>query len=115
MDIALAVFAYNRPVHLQKVLDALKNNIRLQNVYIFQDGLAEEKDRENWIKVQNAIQSIDWMEYSYITYPQNKGCASSIEDGITYVLSEHEAVIVLEDDCVPHEDFISFTDRKSVV
>ena len=109
MDIALAVFAYNRPVHLQKVLDALKNNIRLQNVYIFQDGLAEEKDRENWIKVQNAIQSIDWMEYSYITYPQNKGCASSIEDGITYVLSEHEAVIVLEDDCVPHEDFISFT------
>ncbi len=108
MDIALAVFAYNRPIHLQKILGALKNNIRLQNVYIFQDGLAAEDDMENWTKVQNVIQSIDWMEYAYITYPQNKGCAFSIEDGISHVLSEHEAVIVLEDDCVPHENFISF-------
>lgn len=108
MNIALAVFAYNRPSHLQKVLGALKKNIRLQSVYIFQDGLGYENDRENWAKVQKIIQSIDWMKYSYITYSENKGCAVSIQTGIDYELEKHDAVIVLEDDCVPHENFINF-------
>lgn len=109
MDIALAVFTYNRPIHLQKVLDALKKNIRIQNVYIFQDGMADENDRENWTRVQAIIQAINWMEFSYITYPWNQGCATSIERGITYVLARHDAVIVLEDDCLPHPNFIQYT------
>ncbi len=108
MDIALAIFTYNRPIHLQKTLDALKTNIRLQNVYLFQDGLACENDREDWNKVRDVIHAINWMEYSYITYPCNNGCATSIENGIAYVLNRHDAIIVLEDDCVPHINFIRF-------
>lgn len=108
MDIALAIFAYNRPFHLGKVLEALKKNMRLQNVYIFQDGLADENAREDWIKVREMIYAINWMEYSYITYPQNIGCAASIETGIAYVLNRHDAIIVLEDDCLPHPNFIQF-------
>lgn len=62
MDVALAIFTYNRPFHLHKVLEALKENIRLQNVYIFQDGLADESAKEDRNKVHEIINAVNFKQ-----------------------------------------------------
>lgn len=108
MDIGIIVFAYNRSRHLKKVLDGLKENEGVSKLYIFQDGLKCEDHRSEWENTQQVIKGIDWCEVVYNLSLHNKGLASSIVDGISTVFGENDAVIVLEDDCVPTANFIGF-------
>lgn len=108
MKAGIIVFAYNRDRHLEKVLDGLKKNEEISKIYIFQDGLKCEEHRNGWEKTQQVIKGIDWCEVVYELAPDNKGLANSIVDGINAVFMDHDAVIVLEDDCVPTANFISF-------
>lgn len=108
MNIGIIVFAYNRSRHLEKVLDGLRRNEGISKLYIFQDGLKCEQHRDEWKKTQQVIQKVDWCEVIYTQSPYNKGLAKSIVDGIDAVFIENDAVIVLEDDCVPAANFISY-------
>ena len=110
VDTGIALFAYNRDEHFRKVLNGLKKNKIYHKVYIFQDGVKDTMDLANHDKVTKVITEIDWMKFEYIRADKNKGCSKSIEDGISYVLKRHEAVIVLEDDCVPLPSFLCFMD-----
>lgn len=108
MDIGIIVFAYNRSEHLKKVFDGLKKNKEVTKLNIFQDGLKCEEHRCEWEKVCQVIKETDWCETEYNLSPYNKGLAKSIVDGINKVFETNDAVIVLEDDCVPAANFISF-------
>ena len=55
MDIGVIVFAYNRSLHLKKVLSALRINKEISQIYIFQDGLKCEEHRNEWEKTQKII------------------------------------------------------------
>lgn len=110
IDTGIAIFAFNRSEHLKKVLEGLKNNEIHHEVYIFVDGARNTQDMIQQDQVMKVINEIDWMKFECIHSKDNKGCAKSIEDGISYVLSRHEAVIVLEDDCVPLPRFLSYMD-----
>lgn len=112
MRIATLLFTYNRYHHTKQVVDALKQNTMLpQKLLIFQDGLKEGSDEIEWKKVNDLICSIDWCDKEIIVSSCNKGLAVSIVSGIKYAFREYEAVIVLEDDCVPMAGFISFMNQ----
>lgn len=108
MQVGTILFCYNRSRHLGEVLAGLRKNQGLTKLYIFQDGLKCEEHRLEWEKVKAEIEDIDWCIKEYHLSPYNKGLACSIVDGINTVLKENDAVIVLEDDCVPTANFISF-------
>lgn len=109
MRIATIVFTYNRSYHTEKTLEALKrNDLLLEKLFIFQDGLKCEEDREEWKKVKAIISSIDWCNNEVIERDINLGLSASIVSGINFVMKEYEAVIVLEDDCVTHPKFMRF-------
>lgn len=112
MDIATILFTYNRSAHTKRVLEGLRENTILpQKLYIFQDGLKDEEHRDEWEKTRQVISDIDWCEIVYYQASYNKGLAASIIDGINKVFEENEAVIVLEDDCVPMPGYIRFTSQ----
>ncbi|MCX5711451.1 MAG: hypothetical protein NTY47_00025, partial [Candidatus Omnitrophica bacterium] len=105
--VPVALFTYNRPIHLSKVLDALKaNNIAL--LYVFSDAARDCGDIDKVREVRKIIDAIDWVEKKVIKEDINKGVARSIVDGVSRVLKEHESIIVLEDDCVPAQDFYDY-------
>jgi len=106
----IALFVYNRPYHMQKVLEGLKAN-NISNLYIFSDGSKNEKDSEEVKEVRNLIKEIEWCETEVHVSFHNKGLAVSIVDGVNYILNKHDRVIVLEDDCVPSIDFVSFMEK----
>lgn len=108
MKIGIALFAYNRSWHFQQVVKGLQKNDSVDRVYIFQDGLKCDEHRHEWEKVQEIIKSISWCETIYYCSNVNKGLAKSIINGINIVLKDNDAVIVLEDDCVPTENFVTF-------
>lgn len=109
MKIATLLFTYNRSSHTEQVISALKRNMVLSSkLFVFQDGLKDGEDEFEWTKVNELIQTIDWCEKEIIVSEYNKGLAESVVSGINYVFREYDALIVLEDDCVPTENFICF-------
>lgn len=109
MKIGTILFTYHRSKHTKKVLDALaENSILPEKLYIFQDGIKESTNIVEWNKVGQIIHDVDWCETEIHISDENKGLAKSITSGLDYVLSECEAVIVLEDDCVPGKHFMKF-------
>ena len=47
-EIAIAVFAYNRPSHLRRVLISLEN-YKIPSAYIFLDGPKNKKDKKKFL------------------------------------------------------------------
>lgn len=108
MNIGIIIFAYYRNQHLKKVLDGLSKNKGVSKLYIFQDGLKCDAHRSGWEKTKQVIKDIDWCEVEYTLASYNKGLAKSIVDGVNTVFLANDAVIVLEDDCVPHPQFMEY-------
>src|SRR5437773_5614499 len=101
------LFTYNRPRRTAAVLQALRLN-RPERLYVLQDGLKAGHDAEPHREVSRLLESIDFGRAQIVRRPDNRGLANSIISGVTQVLGEHETVVVLEDDCVPSREFLSF-------
>lgn len=109
MTIATILFTYNRSKHTKQVLEALsKNTILPEKLYIFQDGPKKTTDLEEWQAVSDAINAVSWCDTEIIISDHNRGLANSIKSGISKVLQLYDAVIVLEDDCVSHPQFMEY-------
>lgn len=109
MKIATILFAYNRPWHTEQVLNALaKNTILPEKLFLFHDGLKKEEHRSEWMKVKELIHQVKFCPIDIIESMENKGLANSIISGVNRVFEDYDAVIVLEDDCVPAYEFMAF-------
>lgn len=110
----IVLFAYNRPIHLQKTLDALANNggASKSKLYIFCDGpkLRESNQNLNKIKKVTTIANAEvrFLNVEVIIQNSNKGLANSIEEGVTKIVNIHGKIIVLEDDIVTSSNFIHY-------
>ena len=113
MRIATLLFTYNRSFHTGQVLNALRQNTEMpEKLFVFQDGVKQDKDLSEWKKVNDIINNIDWCDNEIIVSDYNKGLADSVISGIEYVFREYDAIIVLEDDCVPFYSFMTFMNES---
>ncbi|WP_080505168.1 glycosyltransferase family 2 protein [Halorubrum aethiopicum] len=106
-SIGIAVFAYNRPDHLRRVLSGLQRN-DVDHLYIFADGAINGQDQQQISDVREIIDQIEWCRTTVTAHDHNIGLAESLTSGIERVFEDHERIIVLEDDCVPAPNFVSF-------
>ena len=110
----IILFVYNRPVHTRKVLEALSKNqlANLSDLTIFSDGAKENATEEEIARVaevRKICREKEWSKnVSVIESEKNKGLANSITEGVTRSVNESGRVIVLEDDLVTSEYFLSF-------
>lgn len=108
------IFTYNRLSHLQQTLDALaKNkNAKYSEIFIFSDGYKNERDRQSVIEVREYLKSFEETQnFKNVTVffnEKNKGLANNIINGVTEIIRKYSKVIVIEDDVVTSEDFLSF-------
>ena len=113
----IVLFAYNRPIHVKQVLDALKVNelASESKLIVFIDGPKENATIEEHQKIQDVIlvvESEKWCKSVDIRASEkNLGCGNSIIQGITQVLQNHKALIVLEDDIITSPLFLLFMNR----
>lgn len=109
MRIATILFTYARPEHTKRTLDALsKNTLHTTKLYIFQDGIKANTNIDDWKSVSDIIKNVSWSNTEVHISNVNKGLAESIASGVSKVFKDQDAVIVLEDDCVSHPQFIEY-------
>lgn len=105
-------FVFKRPSSTRTFLD-LMNNSGIKKIYIFADGPRNEIEKEDTSAVSVEIEKF------CATYPEinviakyresNMGLKQNIIQGLTSVFEREEAVIIIEDDCLPTPDFFKFT------
>jgi len=107
----IALFAYNRPLHLRLTVEALKQNelAKKTNLIIYSDGPKGPQDKAAVRAVRRGIGSIEgFRSVSIIEQARNRGLASSIIEGVTQVVNRYGRIIVLEDDLITSPFFLRY-------
>lgn len=117
MSAPIAIFAYNRPSHLEAVLDALAQNpqARDSDVHIFCDGPKTAKQLE----ATNAVRAVadnarGFGRVEVVKRPENWGLSRSIVSGVSEICDRYGSAIVLEDDVVPTPFFLGYVNDALV-
>lgn len=107
----IALFAYNRPEHLKKTIESLKENYlsKESELFVFSDGPKNEIDAAQISEVRNYLKTISgFKSVSIIERNRNLGLANSIISGVTEIVNEYGKIIVMEDDLVSSEHFLEY-------
>lgn len=107
----IVLFAYARPDHTRRTLDALVANELAQDseLFIFIDGARDERDKDNVSAVRSIAESCNgFARVNVIQRPQNYGLARNIIEGVTEIIELYGRVIVVEDDIVTSPYFLKF-------
>lgn len=107
----IALFVYNRAWHTQHTVEALQKNdlAKDSNLTIFSDAAKSAEAVLAVEQVRDYIHQIGgFKSVSIVERQKNLGLANSIIDGVTKVTSEHGRVIVLEDDMVTSQHFLTY-------
>jgi hypothetical protein len=112
MQLPVAVFGFNRPSLIARLLDRLRLT-EPKRLYFFCDGPRNETDVENVKAVQKLFsQNFAWQPKVEIRFhTENRGLARSLSGGITEVFNVEEKLVILEDDILPETSFFSFCEE----
>ncbi|BAM12059.1 conserved hypothetical protein [Helicobacter cinaedi PAGU611] len=119
MDLApIILFAYNRPIHLSKTLEALKSNTLAKQSLLFVFLLMEKtlKKREGFQKVRQLLKELEIEQDNFAPFAsieivyrkENFGLADSIIQGINAIIYRFNKAIILEDDIVTSPAFLNY-------
>jgi hypothetical protein len=111
MHAPIVLFVFNRPEHTRKTLEALKEN-HLSNesvLFVFSDAPKEGKDIKKVKEVRKTVDNIEGFKNVHVKKrDQNYGLANNIINGVTEVINQFNAAIVLEDDLVTSPAFLTY-------
>jgi hypothetical protein len=107
----IVLFCYKRLDTLIQTVEALQKNYLASesDLIIFSDAAKNDLDLTQVNAVREYIKNIEGFKSIEIHCAnENKGLATSIIDGVSLVLIDHEFVIVLEDDLETTPNFLDF-------
>ena len=102
---AALVITYNRPDHTAALLEALSGQ-PVSEIFVFSDGPRDEWDLPRVMEVRDLIDALA-LDKPVRIYrsEENLGCRRAVTAAIDWVFESHEAAFILEDDCIPTQDF----------
>jgi hypothetical protein len=113
-SVVIVIFVYNRLSHTQRVLEALRANVGIEEseLFVFCDGARDNSTIESVSEVRKIIRAIDWVKSKRVfESEENKGIERSVIDGLNLVFSIYDKAIILEDDIVCSKGFLSFMNQ----
>ncbi len=102
---------FNRPGKVARMVEALRA-IKPNRIYVAADGprtnVASDTDRCQATRA--AINKIDWpCEVITRFQTDNLGCKRGVSSAITWFFTLEDRGIILEDDCIPSQEFFHYT------
>ena len=110
MDTPIAFIVFNRPDLTRRTFERIREQ-RPSILFVIADGPHAEvpTDVERCAEVRDIVSQVDWpCEVHYDWAEANLGLKARVSSGIDWVFTQTDRTIILEDDCVPHEDFFGF-------
>lgn len=111
MNAPVALFVYNRLGNTEKTINSLKANFLSSetDVFVFSDEGKNKKSYKEVNEVRNYLRTVSgFKSFSIIEREENYYLERNIIEGISYVLSKYDSVIVLEDDIVTSPYFLTY-------
>ena len=112
MPVLMIVF--NRPETTERVFGEVRKYAP-EKLYVAADGPRPDKpDAECCAAVRKIFDRVDWpCEVKTLFSPGNLGCRNAPPAGISWFFEHEKAGIILEDDCLPSQDFFRFCEEMS--
>ena len=110
MKIPLVIIIFNRPDKTKILYESLKK-YKPTNLFIISDGPRNnfENEKEKVIQSRSIFEKIDWeCEVLFNISETNLGCRERIISGLNWVFDKVDKAIILEDDCIPTDDFFIY-------
>lgn len=110
----IVLFTYLRLETLEKTINALAANFYASdsNLIIFSDGAKYQKDESKVREIRNYLKTIQGFKSVVVQESSsNKGLATSIIQGVSYVLKQYPSAIVLEDDLITSSNFLVYMNQ----
>lgn len=107
----IILFVYNRLEHTKKTIEALKKNHLAEEseLFIYSDGPKRDDDIIKVKAVRNYIHQVEGFKQINIREREkNYGLAQSVVLGVNEVISQYGKVIVLEDDLITDNNFLTY-------
>lgn len=104
---------FSRPDTFQYVFEAVRE-AKPSVLFLSCDGARKNRkdDEQNIKKCQEIVENIDWECTVYKNYSEkNLGCGMRMYSGISWAFEHVDRLIILEDDCVPHQDFFKICEE----
>lgn len=99
---------YNRPNKTASVFERIKK-YQPDKLYIAADGPKNASDNRRCLESLEYTKAINWdCEVNYLVRKTNLGLRVAVTEAIDWFFSHEEFGIILEDDCVPNEQFFEF-------
>lgn len=109
MYFPVVLFVYSRVEHTRRTIQSLSEcyGSDKTDLIIFSDGPKGKENQRDVDDVRNFLLTIKGFKSIKIHCQENNlGLGGSIIRGVTHVLKEYEAVVIIEDDLVFHPSFI---------
>ena len=107
-DPAVLLVVHRREEETRRVFDAIAQ-ARPRRLFVAGDGPASAADREACERTRLVVRQVDWdCEVAYDWSEENLGLDVRVTTAIDWVFRSADSVIVLEDDCLPHQRFFTF-------
>lgn len=107
---AILFLVFNRPEPTSRVFDAIRE-ARPERLYVAADGARTYRAGETELcaRVREIATRVDWpCELKTLFRDENLGCKAAVSGGINWFFENEEEGIILEDDCLPGQDFFPF-------
>ena len=108
MKIGIAIFAYNRPSHLKRLLIALED-YKIKKISAFVDGPKNARDKLIQEQIFFMLKNNKKIKISIFLRKKNIGLAKSLMLGLSYMSKKYPFFIALEDDVIPYKNFFKFS------
>ncbi|TWR23923.1 nucleotide-diphospho-sugar transferase [Mucilaginibacter achroorhodeus] len=110
---AVLFIVFNRPETTARVFERIAE-AKPARLYIAADGPHADKERERELcdNTRAIAQNVNWpCEVKTLYRDHNLGCKEAVSSAITWFFEQEEEGIILEDDCLPNNDFFRFADE----
>jgi len=110
MKIPLVVIIFNRPDKTKILYESLRY-YKPSKLLIISDGPRSQfiNEKEKVIQSRQIFEKIDWKcEVLFNISETNLGCRERIISGLNWVFDKVDKAIILEDDCIPTDEFFIY-------
>lgn len=111
MDTPILLIVWRRPHTLRQVIDAIRP-VAPTRLFVASDGPSPDRPGEIQKVAATRLvidQEVDWpCKIERLYSDVNQGCSLGPITAISWFFQQVEEGIILEDDCVPHLDFLSY-------
>ncbi len=109
----VAMIIFNRYDNAHQVLNQVRK-VQPPKLYIIADGPRAHKQGEKELceKTRSIVKEVDW-KCEVVTHftEKNMGCKDRISTGLTWLFTQVESAIILEDDCLPSLSFFYYCEE----